>query len=85
MPVLKRTATPARLAANRRAARHSTGPRTAGGKSVAQLSRPSIAFTLNLFRTNADVGIVTGPSNVPLTAQKSAINFFRDNRSLRLL
>ena len=106
MPVLKRTVTPARLAANRRAARHSTGPRTAGGKSrsslnalrggcrsktielllqvlseappggvlrmarqkmtAAQLSRPSIAFTLNLFRTNAEVAIETGPSNVPL-------------------
>ena len=38
MPLLKRTVTPARLAANRRAALKSTGPRTARGKAQSSLN-----------------------------------------------
>jgi hypothetical protein len=38
MPLLKRTVTPARLAANRRAARRSTGPRTKAGKLRSSLN-----------------------------------------------
>lgn len=38
MALLKRTVTPARLEANRRAARRSTGPRTAAGKLRSSLN-----------------------------------------------
>src|SRR5215469_12485977 len=38
MPLVKQTVTPDRLAANRRAARKSTGPRTAAGKSRSSLN-----------------------------------------------
>ena|SRR5215469_10604551 len=101
MPLVKQTVTPDRLAANRRAARKSTGPRTAAGKSrsclnalrggcrsktielllevlseappggvlrmarqkmtPAQLSLPTVASTLNLFRTKWDVPIESDP------------------------
>ena len=49
MPKLKRTVTPARLAANRLAALKSTGPRTLRGKQPSSLR----ALRLNALRLNA--------------------------------
>ena len=97
MPLVKRTVTPARLAANRRAARKSTGPRTAEGKSRSSLNAfrdgcrsKTLDLLLRVLAEAAPGGVLRMASQKMTAAQRSLPNVasildvFRTNGDLRI-